>query len=142
MVVHGRAGTGRNGSAAALAEILMNNGTTGGMGLGDILGLTRSLNRLKLVAVRAMGISNQGSAYRIPMEGEAQSDNDDIFRVEQYLKGVSINKSTTVISTIVNHSELGDILKDFRFTPRENWEEMGQYENEGSRERFVQWTLV
>ena len=41
-----------NVAAAALAEILLNNITTGGMGLDGLLGLALGINRAQLAAVR------------------------------------------------------------------------------------------
>ena len=46
---------GGNGAAAALAEILIGNRTTGGMGIECLLCSDIGLNRAQLAAVRAMG---------------------------------------------------------------------------------------
>ena len=50
--VCGRAGSGGNGAAEALAAILLNNRTTGGMGLDSLLVSDLGLNRAKLAAVK------------------------------------------------------------------------------------------
>ena len=54
-----------------LAEILTNNGNTGGTGLDGLLGLSLGRNSTQLAAVREMGTENQGIAKRIPRGGEA-----------------------------------------------------------------------
>ena len=69
------------------------------------------------------------------------SNTEDISRVGQSLEGMPINNTTTIISTIGNHSELGEILEDLRLAPYESWAEMDQYENYGFRELFIQWAI-
>ena len=60
--IHRTAGAGGNGSAEALAAIMMNNGTTGGTGIDGLLGSALGLNRAKLTEIRAMGLENWRSA--------------------------------------------------------------------------------
>ena len=66
-------------------------------------------------------MENQGSADRIPSDGDAWSDTEDISRVVYYPEGLGINNATTVIDTIGNCCELGDILEDLRLAPYYSW---------------------
>ena len=56
--IRGRSGAGVNGEAAALEEILLNDGNIGGTGKDGLLGSALGLKPEKLAAVRVMGTNN------------------------------------------------------------------------------------
>ena len=57
--------------AAALGEILLNNGNKGGAGLDGLLGSALGINLKQLVVVRVMVTENQGITDIIPRYRES-----------------------------------------------------------------------
>ena len=57
-----RLGSGGNGEAAALVEILLNNGNKGGTGMDRLIGLDLGLKLAKLASVRGMGNEKRNRA--------------------------------------------------------------------------------
>ena len=102
-------------ASVALTEILMNNGNIGGMNLDGLLSS-------QLAAVRETGIEKQGSADRSPRYGEVWSNTYNIYRVGQSPEGLDINNATTVIFTIGNRCNLGEILEDLSLAPNDSLE--------------------
>ena len=67
---------------------------------------------------------------------------EDISRVGKSFEEIHIlNNSTTVIATIGNHGEPGEILEDLKLAHHASWLDMEQYEKEGSRELLLKWVL-